>query len=288
MTDAPPATFRARLHRFLEPGIDDSRLERAFNLAMIALICVNVVAVCLETVPEIFVAHATAFVLLEAFSVTVFTIELFLRTWAAGEDPRYAGFMGRVRFLLHPISLLDLLAVLPFYLAFFGVPLDLRFARVVRVLRVFVVLRLVRYSRALRTLGTVIRNQQEELVVTAMIGGVLLLFASATMYYVEHDAQPLAFPSIPAALWWGVITLATVGYGDVYPITPLGRVLGGLFAVLGVGLFALPAGIIASGFTEELRRKDELDDRCPHCGKAPHEALDPKRAALLAEGSEAA
>lgn len=274
MIEPPPATLRARLHRFLEPGATDSRLERAFNLAMIALICINVLAVCLETVPEIFVAYATEFVLLEAFSVTVFTIEIFLRTWAAGEDPQYAGFTGRLRFLVHPVTVLDLMAVVPFYLAFFGVPLDLRFARVVRVMRIFVVLRLVRYSRALRTLGTVIRNQSAELVVTAMIGGVLLLFASATMYYVEHDAQPLAFPSIPGALWWGVITLATVGYGDVYPITPLGRALGGLFAVIGVGLFALPAGIIASGFTEELRRKDEQDDRCPHCGKAPNEPLE--------------
>ena len=288
MSTPLPRSVRDRVNSLLDPRADDPPLERLFNMAVIALILINVLAVCLETVPWIFVRYATEFVLLEAFSITFFSIELVLRIWSCPEDPRFRGPWGRLRLLKHPMTVLDMLAVVPFYLAFLGVPLDLRFARIVRVLRIFVLLRLARYSQALRTLGAVLRNQKEELMVTLAIGSMLLLMASGTMYYIEHDAQPTAFSSIPAALWWGVITLATVGYGDVYPITPLGRAMGGVFAVIGVGLFALPAGIVASGFSEEIRRRDEADDRCPHCGKAPNEAIDPGGLAVRAQRDSAA
>lgn len=260
--------LRRRTHAWLNPAEDDPPLERAFNLAMLALIIGNIVAVCIETVPSIYAEYALYFVLFEAFSITVFSIELVLRLWACVADPQFAGPSGRVRFLLHPLTVLDMLAILPFYLVFFGVTIDLRFARAIRLLRIFMLLRLVRYSASLRTLISVMARQKEELAVTFTVGLVLLLLASCLMYYLEHDAQPLAFSSIPATFWWGVITLATVGYGDIYPITPVGRLVGGIFAVLGVGLFALPAGIIASGFAEELRAAP-MPTRCPHCGKDP-------------------
>lgn len=277
MNEPHPRTLRARTYDLLEPSADDPPLERFFNVAIMALIVANVVAVCLETMPGLQTRYATEFAWFEAVSVGIFTVELALRVWACAEHPRYAGSWGRLRFLRHPLTVIDMLAVLPSYLAFFGIPLDLRMARVVRVMRIFVLLRLARYSQALRTLVSVLHNQKEELGVTFVVGAILLLLASSTMYHLEHQAQPEAFSSIPAAMWWGVITLATVGYGDVYPVTPLGRALGGLFAVIGVGLFALPAGIIASGFAEEIRRRDdadEADDRCPHCGKTPADPLE--------------
>lgn len=261
-------TFRQRIHALLDPEPDDPPFERAFNIAMLFLIIANVIAVCLQTVSTIYAEHALAFVLFEAVSVTIFSIELVLRLWSCVEAPAFAGRSGRLRFLIHPLTILDVLAILPFYLVFFGVGIDLRFARVIRLLRIFMLLRLVRYTNSLRTLAAVLARQKEELAVTFTVGVVVLLLASGVMFHLEHDAQPTVFSSIPASLWWGVITLATVGYGDIYPITPLGRIVGGFFAVMGVGLFALPAGIIASGFAEEIRTR-RAPTRCPHCGEDP-------------------
>jgi voltage-gated potassium channel len=129
-------------------------------------------------------------------------------------------------------------------------------------------LKIARYSQALDTLGRVLRSRKAELGITAFLGLLLLLFASSLMYFVEHEAQPRVFSSIPSAMWWGVVTLTTVGYGDIYPVTSLGKFIGGAIEILGIGLFALPAGIVASGFAEELqRRKQERGHQCPHCGK---------------------
>ncbi|MCZ7662877.1 MAG: potassium channel family protein [Thermoleophilia bacterium] len=159
-----------------------------------------------------------------------------------------------------------ILAIFPFYV---GVGrLDLRFLRALRLFRLLRVLKLARYSESLALLGRVFRAKKEELVVTLCAVLFLLFLASSFIYYVEHEAQPEAFSSIPAAMWWGVATLTTVGYGDVYPVTVAGKVLGAIVAMLGIGLFALPAGILASGFADEMRRKrtDETA-MCPHCGR---------------------
>ena len=242
-----------------------------FDFFIVALIIANVLAVMLETVEQVAAPYDRLFRGFEVFSVVVFTVEYLLRLWACTADPRYSGALrGRLRFVLSPMALIDLLAILPFYVEFAA--LDLRFVRSLRLFRLFRVFKLARYSASMRTLVRVIESKKEELLVTLFVVIVMLVFASSAMYYAEHDAQPDKFDSIPSSLWWGVATLTTVGYGDVFPITPLGKLLGGLIAVLGVGIFALPTGILASGFSEELQKRRRRETLlCPHCGRDIHE-----------------
>ena len=257
---------KRRTYELLEREIGRTRLDFAVDLFITMLIVVNVLAVMLETVVWIGEPYRSYFIAFELFSVAVFTAEYVLRLWSCTSDARYAEpVRGRLRYALHPMTLIDLLAVAPFYLEFLTV--DLRFVRALRLFRLFRIFKLARYADSMRTLGLVLRSRREELLVTLFVVVVLLVFASSAMYYVENEAQPQQFSSIPAAMWWGVATLTTVGYGDVYPVTTAGRFLGAGIAILGVGLFALPTGILASAFSEELqkrRRKEAL--LCPHCG----------------------
>jgi voltage-gated potassium channel len=199
--------------------------------------------------------------------VAVFTVEYLLRLWSAPESGRFTGAIaGRLRFALTPLALVDLFAVLPAYLPMLGV--DLRVLRGVRLVRIVRILKLARYSRALRSLGRAFRRRREELVVTFSMIGLVVLIASSVMYYAEHPVQPEAFGSIPESLWWGVVTLTTLGYGDVVPMTVLGRVMGGIFALSGLLLVALPTAILGSAFVQELdererRSGDRASARCP-------------------------
>jgi voltage-gated potassium channel len=167
--------------------------------------------------------------------------------------------------MVTPLALVDLLSVLPFYLPFVGV--DLRSLRAVRLFRVFRIVKLGRYSKALNLLGRVLVSRKAELVMTIFALLVLMVLASSLMYFAEHDAQPESFSSIPAAMWWAVATLSTVGYGDIYPVTFAGKLLAAVVAVLGIGMFALPAGLLGSAFVEEIQRTPTGPQRCPHCGE---------------------
>lgn len=202
--------------------------------------------------------------------MSVFTIEYILRLWTCTADDRFRSpIKGRIRFAATPLALVDLMAILPFYLEIIMLirALDLRFIRALRLFRLFRLFKMGRYSEALKTLGNVLKQKKEELFITVFAILILLITASSLMYFVEKDAQPEAFSSILAAMWWGVSTLTTVGYGDIYPITAIGKFLGALIALLGIGMFALPAGILASGFAEEMQKKRGKRRICPHCGK---------------------
>jgi voltage-gated potassium channel len=259
--------LKARIFGILEPGDEDSKY---FDPFIMGLILLNVAAVVLETVDSIYTPYAPLFHIFDVFSVAVFTVEYLLRVWSCTEDPRFKGpVQGRLRFLVTPLALVDLMAVLPFYLPFI-IP-DLRFMRSMRLFRLFRVLKLARYSESLQTFVDVLRLKKEELLLMFFAIMILLVISSSLMYEAEHVAQPKAFASIPAAMWWGIVTLATVGYGDVYPITTWGKLIGSIVVLLGIGLFALPTGVLASGFAEVLaKRKDEhmmQKMRCPHCGR---------------------
>ena len=171
--------------------------------------------------------------------------------------------------MVTPLALIDLMAVLPFYLPF--VFPDLRFMRALRLFRLFRVLKLARYSTSLQTFVDVLRLKKEELLLMLFAIMILLVVSSSLMYDVEHEAQPDDFSSIPAAMWWGIVTLATVGYGDIYPVTPWGKFIGSMVVILGIGLFALPTGVLASGFAEVLAKRKEEQKMagmvCPHCGR---------------------
>ncbi len=265
LNQVPKRSFKNRLYEELFPG-SNLLVNRVYNIGMMVLIFLNVVAVILETEQSLFSSYRYYFEVFDIFSVFVFAVEYMVRLWVCTEDPRYRHpVTGRVRYALEFLTLVDLFSFLPFFLPFVSV--DLRFIRSVRLIRLFRVFKIGRYSDSLNTLTRVIKSKKEELFVTLYAGLILLVIASSFMYLVEHKAQPENFSSIPDAMWWGAVTLTTVGYGDVYPKTLLGKMLGALIAMLGIGLFALPAGIIASGFASELQTKSKKVLKCPYCGK---------------------
>ena len=230
---------------------------------IMVLILANVVAVTLQTVDSLAVQFGALFHWFEVLSVVVFSVEYLGRVWSCVEaEGTERPVRDRLRFATRPLIVVDLLAILPFFLARVGFGIDLRFLRALRLVRFLRLLKLARYSESMRAFGRVLRTKREELVLAVSANGLLLVVASSMMYFVEHPAQPEKFSSIPATYWWGVATLTTVGYGDVYPITTLGKLLGSVVAILGIGLFALPASILASGFIEEAH---DSPDRCPHC-----------------------
>lgn len=261
-------SFKQRVYYFIEPGYEPGRIV---DITIITLIIFNIVALILETVEPIYNLNRAAFEAFEDFSLTLFTIEYIVRLWAITAEPGYAHpITGRIRFVFTPLALVDLLAILPFFLPLFGV--DMRFIRVVRILRIFRVVKLARYSRALRLLGQVVVSRKEELVSIFFVLLTLLVISSSLMYFAEHDDQPTVFPSIPATMWWSVVTLTTVGYGDAFPITGLGQTIAAIIAILGIGMFALPAGILGAGFVDALENRRNEEDAgprlCPHCGES--------------------
>lgn len=259
---------KTRIYEILEIAAEEDAISRVFDIFLMGLIALNVLAVILETVESLATAYGHIFEVFEFISIVVFTVEYVLRLWTCTEGSHYAHpVTGRIRFMVSPMALIDILAILPFYLPVM-LPLDPRIMRALRLFRLFRLFKMGRYSESLQTLGNVMKAKKEEFIVTTFVLFILLVVASSLIYFVEHDAQPELFSSIPASMWWGVATLTTVGYGDVYPITPLGKFLGAVIALLGIGMFALPAGILASGFAEELQKKGRKEKRiCPHCGK---------------------
>lgn len=240
------------------------------DVFLLVLIVLNVAAVILETVESLGVQYGAAFLAFDTFSVAVFTIEYVVRLWACTADPRYRQpFAGRVRYASSFYGVIDILAIAPFYAALL-LPVglvDLRILRILRLIRFVRVLKIGRYSQALDRLKRVYSARRADLGV--VVGGVivLLVLVSSVMYHVENAAQPDKFSSIPAAMWWGISTLTTVGYGDMSPITPLGKVLGGIVQLLGIALFALPAAILAAGYEEEIQRRRTESGVCHACGR---------------------
>jgi len=261
-------TLKKTVYEIIEEAEPGNRPSEIFDIFLITLIALNVVALIVGTVEEIHRISPGAFYLFEVISVGIFTVEFLLRVWTCTESPSYAHpVKGRLKYLVSPLALIDLLAVLPVYLVFFinlhG--LDLRFLRVMRLLARIV--RLGRYFSSLRTLGKIVHIRRGELAAVVSVLFLLLVMTSSLMFFAEHKAQPEEFASIPRAMWWSIITLTTVGYGDVFPVTAAGRLLAGVIAIVGIGLFALPAGILGSGFMEELEREAQAPVRCPHCGE---------------------
>lgn len=250
----------------LEPGRPGDTPSRVFDWALLTLIVLNVLAVVLESVDTLSARWGPLFNFFEGLSIGVFSLEYLGRLWSCVTDHRYAGFLrGRMRFALTPMAIVDLLAVLPAFLPMVGV--DLRVLRGLRLLRLFRLLKAGRYSQAPALILKVVRAKREELTVCVSVMGVLLFVAATLAYHFEHVAQPGQFPNIPAALWWAITTMTTVGYGDVVPVTAAGKLTGGLVAVLGICFFAFPTSILGAGFLDELRHRHEpAHGQCPRCG----------------------
>jgi len=257
--------IRYRVWKIVEAAESGDKASKIFDIFMVTLIFLNVAAVVLGTVPSIQSKLANSFRVFEIISVIAFTCEYVFRVWSCVEDKRFSRpVVGRLKFIIHPLPLLDLLAILPFFLTFTN--LDLRTLRAIRLFRLIRILKASRYVNALRHFNAGLRSKREELILTTGLMLVLLIIASAVMFFAENEAQPDKFSSIPASMWWAVATLTTVGYGDVYPVTVMGKIAGAAIAVMGIGFFTLPTAILAAGLVESMRDHKTVKI-CPHCGK---------------------
>jgi len=259
-------TVKKRVYEILE-GYSSDRPTEITNGVIVSLIGVSVAAFTLGTVDTLYRSAGRLFDLIETVSVLLFTVEYLLRLWSCTSEKRYsASISGRLRFARSPFLLIDLAAILPSYLPFLGA--NLLFLRAVRLNRLFRAVKLGRYSTALQTFGRVVAAKRYDLLTSFVVISMGLFMVSSFEYLAEHDAQPETFSSIPAALWWGIGTITTAGYGDVVPKTSAGKIIGSVGSLLGIVCFALPAGIFAGGFVEEFqRRQRETKSVCQHCGR---------------------
>jgi len=257
--------WRKRTAEILYSADPNDALTHRVDIFLIALISLNIIAIIAESMPGMHQRYGALFYGFEFFSVIVFTIEYIARIWSAVDNPWHNhhshAVFGRIKYIKTPMAIIDLLAIAPFYFSFFFA-LDLRFLRVLRLLRVF---KLTRYSPAMTLLLQVFREEAKTIMAAMFVLMMLLIIASSLAFIAEHDAvhaNPDAFSSIPAAMYWAIITMTTVGYGDVVPVTPFGKLLGAVIGIVGLGMVALPAGILASGFSNALhRRRAQLEDK---------------------------
>ncbi len=260
--------LKTRVWEILENKNPADKLGKIDDYFLTTLIFLNVLAVILGTVKWVENEYGTLLNYFEVFSVCAFSLEYFLRMWSCTVEQKYSKpFTGRLKYALTPLAIIDLLAVLPFYIQIFNI--DLRFIRIIRLVRIFRIVKAARYISSLKLFGNVFKSKKEELVITSVVMFILLIIASSFMYIFENSAQPDKFPDIPSTMWWAVATLTTVGYGDVFPITSEGKIIASCVAILGIGLFALPTGILGAGFVEEFQKVKTARKKhiCPHCGK---------------------
>ena len=267
---------KERIFKTIEPAGDGDWISKVCDIVIIGLIVLNIGMVIAETfdLPK---NVKSVFSVLEIVSVSVFTVEYALRVWTADLlRPELPPAKARLRYIFSFMALMDLLAILPFYVPYI-IPVDLRVLRTLRVTRLLRLFKVNRYTSALATIGKVFKKKAPQLVASMFVVGLLMLIAAVLMYNIENAAQPNVFHNAFDALWWAIATLTTVGYGDIYPITAGGKILSSVIAILGIGLIAVPTGIISAGFMETIDHsetdtepmEDQHDEKCycPYCGK---------------------
>ena len=260
-------SLRNYLFQIVDENEKATITAKFFNVFIVVLILLNVLSIILESYDRLKHSYSDVFYYFEIVSVVIFTGEYLIRLITSDlKNPNKPRYKAVLLFVVSPIALIDLFAILPFYLPLiFGV--DLRFIRILRIIRVSRLFKLNRYSKSLKLLQSVIKETFMDISITFFIAIIVLIFASILMYEVEHDIQPEKFPNILAAMWWAVATLTTVGYGDVIPVTDIGKILSSFIAVLGIGLIAIPTGILSAAFLEKFKKNDVQNNSCPHCGK---------------------
>jgi voltage-gated potassium channel len=254
-TPASLAVWRRRVHLWLDHGAGDDLVATLLHRGLVLLICANVLAIVLESVPSLAARFGASFQALEALSLAVFSAEYMIRLWTAPEHARYRALSpGRAR-LAYAASwpaIIDLLATLPLLVGLFGLS-ELKVLLLLRLLRFF---KLGRYSPGMASLGAALVAERKALFACFVILMGVMLVAASAMHLVEHEAQPDKFGTIPDAMWWAIITLTTVGYGDAFPITAPGKAVAAVTAVLGLVMLALPVGIVATAFAQEIHRRE--------------------------------
>ncbi len=277
--------LQKRVYEILESSNSNDLMSRIDDWVVTLLVILDVSTFILETSKENSFTFTIFLFDIEMISVFCFTVLYVLQLWSCPADFRYSHpLWGRLRYAATPLVVIDLLAILPFY--FMLIFPDVRGIEATDLFRLLRLLKLIRYSEALQTILRVMERKKDELLMTLFAVFILLIFASSVMFFAEREAQPESFTSIPAAMWWGVVTLTTVGYGDVYPVTPIGKLFGAALAFIGIGLFALPAGIIASGFSTEVKKikKQEGEElpKTPLASKSTSQQWTPEQKQAIA------
>jgi len=249
-------SFRQKVHALVWPGEYGGKLHTYIDLFLVVWVVVSVAAVVLESVESIHFLLNVEFVILDTMAVTIFTVEYLLRVYSAVEEPRFRHhILGRFDYARSPQAVIDFLAIVPFFLeALLHHLFDLRFLRIFRLMRL---LKLTRYTGATNTLAVVIKREWPIMGGAAFVMLLLVVLTASLGFIFEHEVQPDKFENIPQAIYWAVITLASVGYGDISPVTPMGRFLTIILALLGIGIFAIPAALLSSAFSDQLRRERE-------------------------------
>lgn len=250
---------RQGLFQILHKPTPSSAAARYVNYFLAAVILANCAAVAFETVPSIYEPHKTAFEIFEAISTALFVVEYGFRIWVCVEQTRFSRpVVGRLRYAISPLPLLDLLVILTYW-----APADFRFLRIFRITRLLRVMRLETLDHSLHSIAHAVGRRKHLLVVSVMMMVITAYCFAALLYVVEHATQPDKFSSIPETIWWSLITLTTIGYGDITPITTLGKFLTGGIILVAIGVFALPAAIMTAAILEA---GVDRNNRCPHCG----------------------
>lgn len=244
--------IKLRVASILGHGKKHDKITEYFDIFIELLVLINVVAVIVESFENIYTRYKLQLDTFEVFTVTIFTLEFLLRIWIADiAYPSQNHWKSIKKYLTSANAMIDVLTIIPFYIPYLF-QIDLRHLRVLRLIRLLRVFKLTKYSHAMVLIGNIIREKKQELLATLLLVFSVLVLASSIMYYVERDAQPDTFPNILYAFWWGIITLTTVGYGDTYPITAVGKIIGGIVALMGVLIVAIPTGIISSSFVQKM------------------------------------
>ena len=253
-------SLRLRAYRQLEPTAWPRQGLSPTNVFLAILIVIAVIVAILETEPLVSQGRELFFEEFEVIVAGIFSVEYAARVWVAVDNPRFAAYrFPRLRYIVTPIAIIDLLAIVPVFFAFGGASsLILRFFRIFRMLRLA---KLGRTSKAWSAIREALQDRRHEFAVVLGLVGLTLLISASMLYLAEADAQPDKFGSIPRALWWSIITLTTIGYGDTYPVTALGKIFAAVVAITGVMVIAIPTGIFAASFSEGLQRHRERKDR---------------------------
>ncbi len=248
--------IRQRCWELLEPGEENDRISKNIDIFLLGLISLNILSVILETVDSLFNQYKFLFQYFEFFSVSVFTIEYIARLWSCVTEKlnNETDLKRRIKYFFSFSAIIDLVAILPSIIALVYPTIDLRFIRALRIIRL---LKFSRYSSSINNLLSVIWNQRRSFGAAYFILFIALIISSSGMYLVEKDVQPEKFGSIPHAMWWAIVTLTSVGYGDVTPITSMGKVFGSIIIILGILTVALPSGILAAAFTDFTRKSQK-------------------------------
>ncbi len=285
-------TFRSKINNLekalfylVDENDEHNKLSKFFNYFLMILIILSVGEMALETDDSIFIPYRNYFRIFDFFTVMVFSTEYIIRIVTAHLTKDNQGktrWQSIKEYVISFAGIVDLLSILPFYLDFTN--LDLRVLRMLRLLRFFRVFKITRYNDSMKLVADVIKDKRSEIGVIMGLIIIIMIISSFIMFYAEHERQPEQFPNVLGCLWWAIVTMTTIGYGDVYPVTTMGKLIGSIMAILGIGLVAMPTGIISAGFLEKINEKQEKEKKqektkeqqqievtdkkifCPYCG----------------------